>query len=233
MSDKKIGFLFDLDGVLLDSERTYTEIWADINRVHPTGVENFPRVIKGKTLADILSIYFPDEAVAEDVMKRCIEAEKHIEFHYMPGAVELLERLKALDIPRALVTSSDEVKMASLVKKMPDILDRFNAVVYGEMVKHGKPDPEPYLLGARLLGLSPQNCVVFEDALTGIASGKSAGCFVVGMSDTLGREAIEGKADIVFDSLEEINVAEIVKLAESNHGNNASSLGGENEAQEP
>lgn len=233
MSDKKTGFLFDLDGVLLDSERKYTEIWAEIDRIHPTGIADFPHVIKGKTLSDILSLYFPDTAVAEDVMQRCIEAEKHIEFNYMPGAVRLLERLKSLEIPCALVTSSDEVKMASLVKKMPDVLTRFDAVVYGEMVKHGKPAPEPYLLGARLLGLPPQDCIVFEDALTGIASGKSAGCYVVGMSDTLGRDAIAGKADVVYDTLDDINVDDILKLAESNHGNNAPSFSGENETEKP
>lgn len=209
-----IGFLFDLDGVLLDSERSYTRIWADIERDYPTGVKDFPRVIKGSTLTDILNRYFPDPEVSEAVARRCIEAEKDLEFHYMPGAEALLAELKRRGIPRALVTSSDEAKMETLRKKLPDIFGWFNALVYGDMVTHGKPAPEPYLKGAELIGVDPKRCVVVEDALTGIASGHGAGCYVIGVSDTLGREAITGKADIVVDTLDEISVDAVCEILE-------------------
>ena len=205
-----IAFLFDLDGVLIDSERRYTRIWQGIDDEFHSGVADLPRVIKGMTLQNILAEYFPDPEVSKQVEERLLAGEEKMEYAYMPGAERLLTRLKEMGVPMALVTSSDEVKMASLRKKMPGILSWFDAVVDGDMVTHGKPDPEPYLTGARLLGVDPRNCVVVEDALTGIEAGHRAGAYVVGMTDTLGREVIEPRVEVAYDSLEDIDLQSII-----------------------
>ena len=207
-----IAFLFDLDGVILDSERRYSKIWYDIEQDYPTGITDFPRVIKGTTLHDILDRYFPAPEVRDEVVRRCIEAEKQMKFDYMPGAAELLDTLNAKGIPCALVTSSDKAKMDSLNRQIPELLPKFNAIVDGDMVLHGKPDPEPYLTGARVLSVSPRHCAVIEDALTGIAAGNAAGAYVIGMSDTLGRKAITRLADEVYDLLSEIPVDHIIRI---------------------
>lgn len=204
------GILFDLDGVLIDSERKYTRIWAEVDRMYPTGVEDFPRVIKGMTLSDILSKYFPEE-LHRRVTDYCIDQERKLTFGYMPGAGELLAELRRRGVPAALVTSSDMAKMERLRAVMPDLLQWFSAVVYGEMVSHGKPAPDPYLLGAEMLGVSPARCAVVEDSLSGLASGRAAGAYLVGMTDTLGRKAIEGNADVVLDSLEDLDLDSLLK----------------------
>ncbi len=205
----EVGFLFDLDGVLIDSERRYTEIWHRIDQMYPTGVKDFPRVIKGSTLYDILNKYFPKH-LHEAVKNYCIAEEQKLTFNYMPGARKLLEYLKRRDVPTALVTSSDAAKMETLRQKLPDIYQWFTAVVYGEMVKRGKPAPDPYLLGAEKIGVPPRHCAVVEDSLSGILSGRAAGCYVVGMTETMGRATIEKDSDMVLDTLEGMDVQGLI-----------------------
>lgn len=202
---RSIGLLFDLDGVLIDSERRYTRIWAEIDRMYPTGIEDFPHIIKGMTLGNILKKYFPAE-LHQPVSDYCVAEEKKLTFSYMPGVVSLLDELHRRGIPVAMVTSSDQAKMHTLERKMPDIVGRFNAIVHGEMVEHGKPAPDPYLLGAKLIDVPPRHCAVVEDSITGLQSGRTAGAFTVGMTDTLGRKAIEPEADITLDSLEQLDL---------------------------
>ena len=203
--------MFDLDGVLIDSERQYTRIWADIDRMYPTGVEDFPHVIKGMTLANILDTYF-DKSNHQAITAYCVDEELKLKFSYMPGVTDLLDELHRRSIPVAMVTSSDEAKMKKLAVKMPDILGRFDAIVIGEMVTRGKPAPDPYLLGAKMIGVAPRRCAVVEDALTGLASGHSAGAFTIGMTDTLGRKAIEPHADITLDSLTDIELDKLLEI---------------------
>lgn len=206
-----VGVLFDLDGVIIDSERSYTQIWARINEMYPTGVPDFPRVIKGMTLADILSKYF-HAGLHQGVVNYCVDEERKLVFNYMPGARELLCALKGLGIPAALVTSSDAAKMEALHSKMPDLRQWFTAIVYGEMVSRGKPAPDPYLMGAKLIGVEPCRCAVVEDSLSGLRSGHDAGAYTVGMTDTLGRDAILGHADLLLDSLEELDIGSLLNL---------------------
>ncbi len=211
----KAGFLFDLDGVLIDSERRYTRIWADIEHDFPTGVDDFPRVIKGMTLNDILDRYFPSQEVRKAVERRCLEAERELRFGYMPGACELLETLHDRGVPVALVTSSDGQKMRVLRAALPGFVESFTAVVDGDMVSRGKPDPEPYLTGARLIGVPIERCVVVEDAVNGLKAGLASGAYVVGMTDTLGRAAVEPYAHEVHDSLEELDADRLLAVLEA------------------
>lgn len=159
---------------------------------------------------DILNKYFPAE-LHQSVTDFCIDEERKLTFSYMPGARELLISLKERGIPAAMVTSSDAAKMETLRKKMPDIFSWFTAIVYGEMVAHGKPAPDPYLLGAKMIERDIRNCAVVEDSLSGLRSGASAGAYLVGMTDTLGRKAIEGNADFVSDSLEDIDLDSLIE----------------------
>lgn len=201
-----VGVLFDLDGVLLDTERSYTRIWEAIDRRFPTGVPDLARRIKGTTLSDILARYYPDQHTQAQVKQMLRESERDMEFHYMPAAQALLSELKERGVPTALVTSSDDKKLANLRRAMPDIFGYFDAVVDGSMVTRSKPDPEPYLLGASLIGVPPFCCAVFEDAINGLQAGLAAGAYTLGMTDTLGREAIEGRAEEIHDSLAEVDV---------------------------
>lgn len=203
---KNIAILFDLDGVIIDSERSYSRFWKEIDSIYPSGIPEFERVIKGTTLYDILDRYYPDPRIRADVEKRLLDLEGKIRYGYEPGALELLQELKRIGVPAILVTSSDKVKMSHLWEQLPSLRPLLSGVIDAEMVKKSKPDPEPYLKGASLAGVDPRRCAVFEDALTGVRSGHSAGAYVVGMTGTLGAEKIAPYCDLVLDNLGQLDL---------------------------
>ena len=208
----EVGFLFDLDGVLIDSERQYSLIWARINKEYPTGVENLETVIKGTTLSKILSDYFPDESIREKVKQLLHRLEMEMHYDYLPSAEEFLCELKKRKIPAALVTSSDEKKMNHLKEELPDILDYFDFVVTGDMVSSSKPSPEGYLLAASKINKKPKNCVVFEDSLQGVTAGRNAGAYVVGIAGTLPAQHLKPFSDIIVDTLAELDLDNLIHI---------------------
>lgn len=211
MSNREnIGFLFDLDGVIIDSEQSYSRFWKSIDHDFPTGIVDFERVIKGTTLYDILDRYFPDPEIRDEVERRCWNLEKEIVYGYEPGAENLLHELKQRQIPAILVTSSDKVKMQHLWQQLPGLRELLAGVIDAEMVTFSKPDPEGYLKGASIAGALPSRCVVFEDSLTGVMAGRAAGAYVVGLSGTLGREKVAPYSDIVLDSLKQLDLDNLI-----------------------
>lgn len=201
-----IGCLFDLDGVLIDSESLYTKIWEAIEKQWPTGVDNFAYKIKGTTLEDILDHYFPEEKVRSEVVKELYRLEALMIYAPLPGAVELLDALRSRGVPVAMVTSSNDLKMKHLWSDMPELKEKFDVVITGDEVTHSKPDPEGYLMAARRLGLDHGNYIVFEDSLQGVKAGKAAGAFVVGVAGTLRAEDIAPYSDIVVNGVAEVNI---------------------------
>lgn len=209
---KNIGFLFDLDGVLIDSESEYSRIWAQINKEFPTGVQNLELVIKGCTLTKILNDFYPDNNTGLQVSNRLHELENVMQYKYLPFAEEFLIALQEMEIPRALVTSSAKDKMNHLKEEIPDILDRFNVVVTAEFVTKSKPDPEGYLIAANKLEIHPKNCVVFEDSLQGVMAGKRAGAYVIGVEGTLPAETIRPYCDMVIKNFSEIMIQSLLNI---------------------
>ncbi|MDE7380876.1 MAG: HAD family phosphatase [Muribaculaceae bacterium] len=198
------AFLFDLDGVLIDSESEYTKIWNAIEQQFPTGIDNFPIVIKGTTLEDILSTYFMDKETRKKVEKELYRLEKAMKYTYSPGARQLLLNLKEKNIPVALVTSSNSDKMKHLYNDIPEFSSFFDAIIVGEMVEHSKPNPEGYLKAAALLGINPEECVVVEDSLQGIKAGRNSGATVIGIAGTLPEEVLRPEADVLFNNIQEL-----------------------------
>lgn len=209
--ENKYGFLFDLDGVLIDSEKEYSRIWATVNSEYPTGVADLEVKIKGCTLDKILDDYYPDMATRKNVVDRLYELEGKMHYEYLPGAYELLSALKDGNYSAAMVTSSNDDKMRHLDEELPDIRSFFNAIVTADQITKSKPDPEGYLKGAELLDKDIENCVVFEDSLQGVKAGKGAGALVVGVAGTLPREVLMPYSDIVVDSLAEIDLNDLIK----------------------
>ena len=208
----KIGFLFDLDGVLIDSENTYTRIWTEIDRQFPTGVDNFAHAIKGTTLDSILSKYYPSPDIQKQVISVIEEKESAMEYDYTPGAFRMLSTLREENVPTALFTSSDDKKMSHLWAQHPELKSFLDVIVLGVDVKKSKPDPEGYLMAADALGVKTSNCVVFEDSLQGVKAGRSSGAYVVGVAGTLPKECIAPYSDIVVDTLEDIDIHRIIEI---------------------
>ena len=206
------GVLFDLYGVLIDSEREYTRIWNRINQEFPSDVPNLAEKIKGTTLENILNTYYPDPETRRNVERRLLEEEAKMVYDYCPGAKALLDDLKSSHVPMALFTSSNDIKMAHLYRDLPGIRDYFDVIITGDMVSRSKPDPQGYLMAADALGLPHDRCVVVEDALQGVKAGHSAGGAVLGVAGTLSAEVLAPYSTAVTTTLENIDASYLRKL---------------------
>lgn len=207
----KIGFLFDLDGVIIDSETEYSRIWRLINREFPTGIKDLEQKIKGCTLTKILEDYFPDN-VRDKVAKRLHALENDMKYEYLPHAKEFLEELKQRDLPCVLVTSSDVKKMEHLAEEVPDLTKYFDFIITGDLVKTSKPSPEGYNLGANKINKLPQNCVVFEDSLQGVNAGKNAGAYVVGVRGTVSEKELRKFSDFIINNFAEVDLENLIQI---------------------
>ncbi len=194
------GALFDLDGVLINTEPEYTRIWNEIDARFPTGVEGFALKIKGTTLPDIMARYYPDPDTDAEVRVMLAEREEAMPYPLFDGVLDFLQALAREGIPAAIVTSSGDVKMQRLFGMYPGFRDFFGAVVTDSMVTHSKPHPEGYLLGAAMLGVPSERCVVFEDSFNGLRAGRAAGGRVVALATSIPRNSLAGLADEIIDS---------------------------------
>ena len=196
MTDKT--FLFDLDGVILATEPYYTWFWDDMGKKY-LGLEGFGTTIKGQTLNLILGQYVHDESLAKTLVRELDEFESNMEFGFIPGAWEFLSQVKAAGIPAAIVTSSNEKKMAKLYARNPELKSLVNAILTSEHFSRSKPDPECFLKAMELLGGTPENSIVFEDSIHGLNAGRASGAFVVGLATSNPREVITPLCDMVID----------------------------------
>lgn len=199
------ALLFDLDGVLLDTETAYTEFWKDkLLPLLPDDDDIFSKV-KGATLKDILDRYFPSPEMKKKVISLVDDFESRMNPEYIPGASEYLSKVVAAGYKTALVTSSSNKKMEKIYSRCPDLKDRFDVTVTADDMLRSKPDPYCYLLAAERLNVSPARCCVFEDSLLGLKAGKSAGMYVVGLATTNPADLIKPLSDkVISDFTEEI-----------------------------
>ena len=207
----KRGVLFDLDGVLLDSEGQYSIFWEQMDREYPTGVENFASYIKGFHLTRILS-YFANDEVREQVLNDLLAFERNMRFEFFPGALDFVKRLRAAGIPMAVVTSSDRKKMQALYEQYPEFPSLFDKIITGDMVTKAKPDPDCFLMGARMLGLDIKDCIVIEDSRNGLLAGRDSGAMVIGIPTTLSVETVSQLSDLTVDAVGQLSVKQILHM---------------------
>ncbi|WP_370557429.1 sugar phosphatase [Edwardsiella tarda] len=209
------GFLFDLDGTLVDSlpvvERSWIN-WAKRQGINPQQVLAF---IHGKQAITSLRHFMPDADAAR--LQEEFEWLEELESRdtegvvAMPGAAELIATLQALQLPWGIVTSGSvpvayaRCKAAGLPK--PAVF------ITAEQVQRGKPEPDAYLLGAQKLGLAPGACAVVEDAPAGILAGLTAGCQVIAVNAPTETPKLD-KATLVLSSLAPITVTRVGDEAE-------------------
>lgn len=202
---KRCGVLFDLDGVLLDSEGLYTIFWEQIDKEYPTGIDEFASYIKGSHLARIMG-YFDNEEVRRDILNKLNDYERNMRYEFFPGALEFVRHLREAGIPKAIVTSSDRKKMLSLYRQYPEFPTLFDQIITGDMVSKAKPDPDCFLLGARLLGVDISDCIVFEDSRNGLLAGRASGARVIGVATTLSADIVEPLCDMTIGAVSELTV---------------------------
>ncbi len=202
--------LFDLDGVIIDSEGEYTRFWSEIDRLHPTGIEDFAMVIKGTALPLILQNFAPE--LHTPIVEALHAFEQDLEYEPYPGALQFISALRRRHIPTAIVTSSDAVKMGHLFNRHPQLQQAVDVVINSSMITRSKPDPQGYLLAAERLGVDPCRCIVFEDSIQGLTAGRNAGCAVVGITTTNPVEVVAALADIVSPDLASLTIDEVLAL---------------------
>jgi sugar-phosphatase len=196
------GILFDMDGVLVSSIESVVRSWRLLaKRYDVPDAESFemPHGVRAK---DIIKTLLPDVDVQEAVrVIEDIEVEDVADLRVLPGVKTLLAGLPSERW--AIVTSSTQrLLLARLGAAGLPVPER---LISGDMVERGKPDPEPYRRGAELLGFRPEECVVVEDAPSGLRAGKEAGCRVLGVLGTHSAEDLH-EADWVVGSLEGLAV---------------------------
>ena len=209
ISNRQCGILWDLDGVLLDSEGKYSIFWARMEEEHPTGIDNFASYIKGFHLNRIMS-YFESEEVRQRILDELLAFERDMVYEFFPGAIELVKQLRAAGIPMAIVTSSDRKKMQSLYSQHPEFPTLFDHIITGDMVTKAKPDPDCYLMGAKLLGIDIKDCIVVEDSRNGLIAGRESGARVIGIATTLSREAVNELSDMTLDTIGQLSVEQML-----------------------
>lgn len=200
MSTKPKAALFDLDGVVFDTEPQYTEFWGEQCREFHPEHPGLEFEIKGQTLQQIYDRYFSGDLLPKQqlITKRLDAFEQNMKFCFVTGFEALVNDLRAQRIKTAVVTSSNRQKMESVYAKCPGFKQLFDAILTAEDFAKSKPDPDCYLKAAARFEAEPSECVVFEDSFNGLKSGRSAGMFVVGLSTTNPSEAISPFADVVI-----------------------------------
>lgn len=209
---KAIGALFDLDGVLIDSETSYTAFWQNIDSIYPTGIDNYAIAIKGTTLPEIMK-HYDDENVKADILKRIHDFQETMVYEIYDGVIGFLNELRGRGIRSAIVTSSDSRKMHLLFRQHPELREAVDEVIDASMVTRSKPDPEGYLKAAGVLGCRPEDCYVFEDSLQGLKAGNASGAVVIALATTYPREILKDKAAKIIDSFVEFSVDDMLSVS--------------------
>lgn len=200
--------LFDMDGVMLDTESQYDIFWKHASDRFNTGIPDFEKKIKGTTLPNILKKYFSvysqkeQDALVEDLDR----FESNMKYPEIPGSIAFVKTLKAEGYKVGLVTSSTDTKLVG-VYKAHGFDQLFDTIVSAARVEHGKPSPDCFLLAAKDLAVAPQDCVVFEDSFAGIEAGTSAGMKVIGLATTHAAEQLEDKCAKVINNFEGQTIA--------------------------
>ena len=172
--------LWDMDGTLVDTEPYWMAAEHALVEEHGgVWTDEHARQLVGNDLmvsADYIRAHSPIELTPVEIVHELLASvvamvQEHVPWR--PGARELLESLVAQGVPCALVTMSWESLATAVVSHLPN--GSFAAVVTGDVVQHGKPHPEPYLVAARLLGVDLGSCVAIEDSPPGVASAVAAG----------------------------------------------------------
>lgn len=203
--------LFDFDGVLVDTETQYSRFWDGIGRDF-LGVEDFGWTIKGQTLKDTFTRFFPSEEDRSRILPLLDDYERNMSYEFLPGAVEFLKSLKSAGIRTAIVTSSNEKKMANVHRAHPELSGLVDHILMSEDFKNSKPDPECFLKGMEFFGADPSETVVFEDSLHGISAGRAAGAKVIGLSTTFPAERIAPLCDKVIRDFTSITLSDLRNL---------------------
>ena len=206
--------IFDFDETIIDLEPQHTAaheaLCRDLGSDYARMPESF-RLGSGRRIIDDIRemrVHFGWSASEEELFARrqqhfdaiCARAE----LEAMEGVKEMVESVRTWGIPLAITSSAVGASIDAILRRL-GLRDAFTLIVDGSEVRHGKPDPEAYLLTARKLGVPPEACVVFEDSHVGVVAAKRAGMFCVAVRNPKAQQLQDlSAADVVVESMREL-----------------------------
>ena len=210
LSGRFRAVVFDMDGLLLDTELLWDRAEGELFRRHGDEWTFEDKLAVMGTSWEASARYYaerlgqPIERGRElvDEMYGLMKLELEREVHARPGAVELLERLREMDGVRVALASNSSREMVDIALRVTGLTDAFEAIVTSDDVEHAKPAPDIYLLACERLGVAPSEAVALEDTAPGIAAAKAAGLYTIAVPQFA--ETDVSAADRVVDSLEEL-----------------------------
>ncbi len=213
----KKGFIFDLDGVIVDTAKYHFLAWKDlansigVNFTHEQN-EQLKGVSRVKSLEKILA--WGNKTISEKQFQDLMTEKNEDYLHYinkmddseiLPDVPRVLNFLRKNNQPIALGSAS---KNARTILAQVNLLNKFDAIVDGTNVSKAKPDPEVFLIAADLIKVNPKHCIVFEDSLAGIEAANTANMLSIG----IGHKDILKEADYIFNDFTEIDTNFLKKL---------------------
>jgi HAD superfamily hydrolase (TIGR01509 family) len=206
--------LFDLDGVVFDTEPQYSIFWGGICRQYHPEHPGLEHEIKGQTLTQIYDRWFSGDLAAEQesITRRLDAYEEGMHYDFISGFETLIADLHAHGVLTAVVTSSNVPKMESVYRYQPGFRNLFDAILTSEDFERSKPDPDCYLKAAERLGAQTDECIVFEDSFNGLRSGRAAQMVVVGLATTNSVEAIAPLSDLQIPDYVGIGYQDLLSL---------------------
>ncbi len=207
--------LFDLDGTLVDTEGQYTQFWGRMARQYRPDIPGLEYLIKGTTLTQIFNRYFPDPAWQAEITKGLDEWEVQMDYRFVPGAEAFVADLRLHEVKCAVVTSSNQKKVESVLRQVPQFLTMFDRILTSEDFAASKPDPDCYLRGAQVFGAAVDECVVFEDAFNGLQAGMTSGIFTVGLTTNNPAETIRDYCHAIISDFNNMDYEKICEMLEA------------------
>lgn len=206
--------LFDLDGVVFDTEPQYTVFWGSQCRLYHPEHPGLEYEIKGQTLDQIFARWWAGPLAAERpvVTQRLNDYEAGMDYSYIRGFEAFIASLRRHGVLTAVVTSSNLPKMHSVYRAQPRFTSLFDAVLTSEDFAESKPSPDCYLRAAARLGVQPEACVVLEDSFNGLRSGRAAGMMVVGLATTNSRDDIAPLSDAQIADYQDMDYERLCRL---------------------
>lgn len=214
-TSQPIAALFDFDGVVVDTEPQYSLFWDEKGEKYHPEIPEFGHHIKGQTLTQIYSQYFlHPEGLQSEITRELLDFETRMSFEFIPGVVDFMKELRRKGVKIAIVTSSNDQKMANAHRALPELKSMVDAIITADKVTHSKPHPECFLLGAETLQMPIDRCIVFEDSFYGLESGNRAGMKVIGLATTNPASSIADKASLVIPDFVDFTYEKMVTVLE-------------------
>ena len=217
--------LFDLDGVVFDTESQYSIFWGAIGKEYHPGIPDFANRIKGQTLVQIYDKHFSDakafahiegfkdcKSEQAKITARLDYFEQHMKYEYIAGFEDFVRNLKQHGVKCAVVTSSNIQKMLNVYECHPEFKAYFDKVLTSEDFAESKPHPDCYLKGAACFGVRPEECVGLEDSFNGLKAVRASGAFTLGLATTNPQEAIEPYSDYVIADYVDFTFEDLDKI---------------------